>query len=176
MKKIILSMLLLVALVTITGCNKEKKENKNKTPARTNLSSYTCINEGEAGDGGTAITKLVVYLDKDNYIVEYRIINDYTLKTKEMYESSKNATENNIKKHNESSSASLYKWEFESDDKKLHTLSTRIYDMSGVRDSQGKKYETVYNYFNEDGTYNIEGWMAYNREKLHGDYNCSKDN
>lgn len=93
-----------------------------------------------------------------------------------MYENTKNATENNIKNYNESSSANLYKWEFESDDEKLHTLSTRIYDMSGVRDSQGKKYETIYNYFNEDGTYNIEGWMAYNSERLHGVYTCSMDN
>ena len=172
MKKILFSLLLIISVITITGCG--KKENNTNLPKYDK--SYTCISEGEAGDGGQAITKLVVYLDKDNYIVEHRIINEYTLKTKEMYESTKASTENNIKTHNESSSRDQYKWEFESDDEKLHTLSTRIYDMSGVRDSQGKKYDSIYDYFNEDGTYNIEGWMAYNREKLHGGYTCSQDN
>ena len=180
-KKILLSILMIAALFTITGCgNKEENKENNNNGSNTNqvkenTKSYTCISEGEAGDGGEAITKLVVYLDKDNYIVEHRIINDYTFKTKEMYESSRNATKNNIDIHNKSKDAKSYKWEFESDDEKLHTLSTRIYDMSGIRDSQGKTYDSIYNYFNEDGTYNIEGWMSYNREKLHGGYTCSED-
>ena len=171
--RIFLCVLIFIVVISVTGCSLSKKgydNNKN-----TNLKSYTCISEGEAGDGGQSITKLIVYLDKDNYIVEHRIINDYVFKTKEMYESSKNATQNNIKIHNESKDANSYKWEFESDDKKLHTLSTRIYDMSGVRDSQGKKYDSLYSYFNEDGTYDIEGWMAYNREKINGGYICSQD-
>ena len=183
-KKLFIITMALIMVFTITGCGKKEekkesnKENNKESSSQTKsyAKSYTCISEGEAGDGGKAVTKLVVYLDKDNYIVEHRIINDYTFKTKEMYESSKNATQNNIKIHNESKDAKSYKWDFESDDQKLHTLSTRIYDMSGIRDSQGKKYDSIYNYFNDDGTYNAEGWMAYNRERLNGGYTCSKDN
>ena len=172
-KKIILSLFIIISIFIITGCE-SKKESNNKQEKKY-AKSYTCISEGKTSDGGQSITKLVVYIDKDNYIVEHRIINEYTLKTKEMYESNKNSTQNNMKIHNESSSANQYKWEFESDDEKLYTLSTRIYDMSGVRDSQGKKYDSLYDYFNEDGTYNVEGWMTYNREKLHGGYTCSQD-
>ena len=172
-KKMFLIIITLIMVFTITGCgNKDSKG----TPIKANTTSYTCIYDGEAGDGGKSITKLVVYLDKNNYIVEHRIINEYTFITKEMYESSKNATKNNIKIHEESKDSSSYKWEFESDDEKLYTLSTRIYDMSGVRDSQGKKYDSLYNYFNADGTYNVEGWMTYNREKINGGYTCSQDN
>lgn len=175
-REIFLSLLAVLMLFTLVGCGKKEENNKesDNTQVKAYEKAYTCVYDGEAGDGGKAITKLVVYLDGSNYIVEHRIINEYTFNTKEMYESSKNATENNMKNHNESSSSSQYKWEFESDDKTLHTLSTRIYDMSGVRDSQGKKYDSLYDYFNEDGTYNVEGWMAYNREKLHGGYTCSE--
>ena len=173
-KKLIISLFIVISIFAITGCE-NKKDAKDSNKAKQNTKSYTCISEGETSDGGKSITKLIVYLDKDNYIVEHRIINDYTLKTKEMYESNKASTENNIKIHNESSSANQYKWEFESDDKNLHTISTRIYDMSGVRDSQGKTYDSLYDYFNEDGTYNVEGWMTYNREKLNGGYTCSED-
>ena len=174
-KKILLGLLGVATLFITAGCGGSSTDKGGDNQTKNDTKSYTCIKYGEATDGGDAITKLVVYLDKDNYIVEHRIINEYTLKTKEMYESTKNATQNNVKKHNESSSANLYKWEFEYDDDKLHTLSTRIYDMSGVRDSQGKKYDSLYDYFNEDGTYNVEGWMAHYREPLSGAYSCSAD-
>ena len=174
MKKTVILIFVMVTLLTITGCSKKNTGTKTVTDTIKGT-SYTCVSEGEAGDGGSIITKLVVIIDNNNYIVEHQIINDNTFKTKEMYESSKNATESNAKQHNESSSANLYKWTVKTDDKKLNVYSVRTYNMSGVRDSQGKKYDSLYNYFNEDGTYNAEGWMAYNRERLNGGYTCSKD-
>lgn len=85
------------------------------------------------------------------------------------------ARESNVKEHNEKY-ADQYKWTLENNDEKLNSISTRTYDMSGVRDSQGKKYDSLYQYFNEDGTYNVEGWMSYNREKINGGYTCSAEN
>ena len=174
-KKVLLGLLLVFSIVTITGCNASKNEEKgnNDNTDKSGYKYYTCVDEDELTDGGKKITKLVVVLNKDNYIVEHQIINDDTFKTIEMYESTKTTRENNVKEHNEKYS-DQYKWTLENDDATLHSVSTRIYDMSGIRDSQGKKYDEVYLHFNEDGTYDAEGWMNYfSKDKIEGGYTCS---
>ena len=173
--KLLLTLLIVLSLFLITGCGKKEETNEKGSAAKAGNKSYTCISEGEMADGGKTITKLVVVLDKDNYIVENQIINEHSFKSKEMYDASKAATENNIKTNNESTSKTKCKWTLKTDDKTLHYVSTRIYDMSGVRDSQGKTYDEIYNHFNEDGTYNIEDWMAYQEKPLSGGYKCSQD-
>lgn len=130
------------------------------------------MNVGEATDGGALTTKIVYTLTKDNYTVSYQIINDDVLKTEEMYNSSKERLIRNVKDHNEKYS-DQYKWTYKVDDKAKRTISTRTYDMTNVRDNQGKTYDSQYKFYKEDGTYDIESWMNYKREN--GNYTCSQD-
>ena len=85
-----------------------------------------------------------------------------------MSKNSKTATENNVKLHNENN-ADLYEWTLTTDDSAKRIVSTRTYDMSNVRSSEGHKYESEYKFYKEDGTFDIQAWMQY--QKNNG-YTC----
>ena len=58
-------------------------------------------------------------------------------------------------------------------EKEMNIVITRTYDMIGVKDSQGKeKYDSQYMLFNEDGTFDGEAWMNYQKNRK---YTCSKN-
>ena len=177
-KKIILGSAIIMLLI-FTGCGNSSDSNtksevsnsneeSNTKKEETNNVAYTCVSEGEATGGGKRITKLVYTLTKDNYTVSYQIINDDTCEDDAVYKNSKTATENNVKLHNENN-ADLYEWTLTTDDSAKRIVSTRTYDMSNVRSSEGHKYESEYKFYKEDGTFDIQAWMQY--QKNNG-YTC----
>lgn len=186
MKKKIILGITIVALLTVTGCGKSSSvketsntketsnsnETSNTKKEESNNVTYTCIKEGESTGGGKRITKLVYTLTKDNYTVSYQIINDDTCDDKEVYNNSKAATEKNVKEHNEKY-ADKYEWTLQTDDSAQRIISTRRYDMSKVRSSEGHKYESEYKFYKEDGTFDIEAWMKYKKDN--DKYTCSKN-
>ena len=74
--KLLLTLLIVLSLFLVTGCGKKEETNEKDTAVKAGNKSYTCVTEGEMSDGGKTITKLIVVLDKDNYIVENQIINE----------------------------------------------------------------------------------------------------
>ena len=168
MKKIIIPIIL---LLIVTGCSINQKNYKKEPITK----SYTCLRKEKTEDGVKLISKLVVVLDKNEHLVEQKIIMDETYKDEEQYKEYLEAKQKEYNEYLEEENKD-YAWEMEIYDYKYNIISTKTYDLRSLRDDPEREYDSLFNFFNEDGTYNIKKWMEYRSNKiLENSYTCGED-
>ena len=165
-KKIILSLLVIVALFGIVGC-----KGNNKV--------YTCKNKDNS-DGKRYLTAYSIELNSKNEAVKYSLkdgfgnygdnkdgFNSYCDGLKSAYDKNKST----IEKYKDA-----VNMEVVCDDKKMEAYYTISYNLDVTKDIEDYKKinEEVAKYNKDDGTFDLEAWKNYfNTDSLKaGNYTC----
>lgn len=154
-KKILLSILILIGLVTITGCgNNEKKLNNNEsiTKNKTYKCEYSVKN-----DGMQTIDEYIIELDSSDKVVTYSQITGYENATDKFYKDFCDGIKAKEESHD------YFKFTAECDNSKNKAISTKVYDISKISEmSEFSGINTFLNRFTkEDGTFDLDEFKNY---------------
>ena len=175
-KKTILSILIIVALFTITGCG-----NNNETNSKSNYKSYECrYNKDDNDEGKRYLTKYIIGLNDKNEAEVFTLISgfyNYGSKT-EGYNEFCDGLQNNNSKN------LLEKYK-DAVDMKIVCDENNNYQAYAQKEYQVKKikeinefsaiYKSLEPYIKSDGTFDLEAWKNYfNTDSLKkGNYTCN---
>ena len=168
-KKILLSLLIVVALFTITGCgNKEEKSNNNGPTS--NNKTYKC-EYSVKNDGMQTIDEYIIELDSNRKAVTYSQITGYENASDSFYKSFCDGIKAKEENHD------YLKMTATCDDSSKKAISTKVYSVSKIRDMSefSKINEFLNNFTKEDGTFDLDAFKNYfNTDSLKaGKYTCN---
>ena len=161
-KKILLSFLIIVGLVAITGCENNKKESSSNEKVSNDI---VCTKSNDYGSYKEE-RSLTYKFDDDNKLIEVIDIAKYVYNDKNNYTSNcgsiKSAYEGTEKK-------SGVENKYECDDNNMTITMTSIDTIKELDDDTKIKH---YKQLNEDGTYNYEEWKNTTGKK--NNWQCNK--
>ena len=173
MKKVLLSLLVVVSLFTVTGCDKKEVKSKNKT--------YECrYSKDDNAEGKRYITKYIVELNDKNEAEVYRLIagfSNYGSKTDGYNEFCNglkdNKQEDLLKKYKDVASMKVV-----CDEKNNYEAYViKEYKVKKIKDIDdfSKIYKSIDPYIKDDGTFDLKGWKNYfnTDSSKAGNYTCN---
>ena len=186
MKKLLISILSLVLLFTITGCNKKdetKKDTKDDTIEETNSNykSYECrYSKDDNAEGKRYLTKYIVELNDKNELEKYTLItgfSNYGAKTEGYNEYCKGLEDNKqtdlIEKYKD-----VVKFKVVcNEDNNYQAYVQKEYQVKKIKDIDEFKniYKFLEQYIKSDGTFDLEAFKDYfnTNELKKGNYTCN---
>ena len=179
-KKMILSLLVIVALFVITGC---EDSDKNKT-IKSNNKTYECrYSKDDNAEGKRYLTKYIIELNDKNEAEVYTLItgfSNYGSETEGYQEYCKGLKDNLqkdlLEKYKEAVSMKIV-----CDEKNNYEVyALKEYKVKKIKDIDelSSIYKFLETYFKEDGTFDLEAWKNYfDTDSLKaGNYTCNYKN
>ena len=173
-KKIVLSILILIALFTITGCgNTNESKSKNKT--------YECrYSKDDNTEGKRYLTKYIVELNDKNELEVYTLItgfSNYGSETDGYKEFCKGLEDNKqtdlLEKYKDAVSMKVVC----DNNNNYEAYAQKEYKIKKIKDIEdfSSIYKSLETYMKEDGTFDLDAWKNYfDTDSLKaGNYTCN---
>ena len=162
MKKVLLSVGLLLILVTLTGCEFNFKIGGDESKANTLLGekSYECTySSGDNKQSGYVIVK-------NNKLERYVIKRHYVLTDKDQYDKTCKSYKDTIESLDDNN-----KYDLHCDDEKKTIDTLEVYYMSTLDERSKSSLSGLLSYVKDDDTFDYEGWMTSGRNN---GYTCQE--
>ena len=173
-KKILLSILVLLALFIVTGCNGNKI-------GKSNYKSYECrYSKDDNAEGKRYLTKYIIELNDKNEAEVYTLISgfsNYGSKT-DGYNEFCNGLKDNMQKDLLEKYKDAVSMKIVCDEKNNYeAYALKEYQVKKIKDIDelSSVYKSLETYIKEDGTFDLDAWKNYfNTDSLKaGNYSCN---
>ena len=176
MKKIIISLLAIVLVFTLVGCNKSETSG-----TKSNNKSYECrYSKDDNAEGKRYLTKYIIELNDKNEAEVYTLISGFSNYGSETdgYKDFCNGLKDNIQKDLLEKYKGVVAMKVVCDEKNNYeAYALKEYQIKKIKDIND--FSTIYKflepYIKDDGTFDLEGWKNYfNVDSLKsGNYSCN---